>query len=161
MQHFLVQLQETSFAIWIRESESLLAYPAVLFMHTLGMTLLAGISAFIDLRILGMAPEIPLPSIQRAVPYMWSGFWINAATGVALFVHNATTHAVNPVFYVKLAFIATGITICMIQGRLVRDPLAEKRPVANARILACISILCWLGAITSGRLLAYIHPDIL
>src|SRR5262245_2718115 len=99
MMDFLARLEESGFGTWVRESNSLLAYPAILFLHTLGMGLLAGISGLIDLRILGFASEIPLDSMQRYVPYMWGGFWLNAVTGVILFIPDATVKAVSPVFY--------------------------------------------------------------
>jgi len=160
MMDVLVQLEESGFGTWVRESNSLLAYPSILFLHTLGMGLLAGVSGLIDLRILGVGSEIPLESMQKYVPYMWAGFWLNAATGIALFIPDATTKAVSPVFYTKIGFVITAMVLTsLIKTRVFRDPLLDKRPVPmNGRLLALASIFCWLGAITAGRLLAYVGP---
>ena len=91
---------------------------------------------------------------------MWAGFWVNAATGLALFIPDATTKAISPVFYTKLGFIAIAIVLTsLIKTRVFRDPFLDKRPVPmNAKLFALGSILCWLGAITAGRLLAYVGP---
>jgi hypothetical protein len=160
MMDLLVQLEESGFGTWVRESNSLFAYPAILFLHTLGMALLAGVSGLIDLRILGVGSEIPLDSIQKFVPYMWAGFWLNAATGMALFIPDASVKAISPVFYTKLVFIVIAMVLtAQIKTRIFHDPLASKRPVSmNNRLMALASILCWLGAITAGRLLAYVGP---
>ena len=42
---FLNWLETLSYSIWVRESPSLWAFPALLFVHTLGMSLVAGGSA--------------------------------------------------------------------------------------------------------------------
>ena len=162
MMDFLAWLEQSGFATWARESNSLFAYPSILFLHTVGMGLVAGISALIDLRILGCADEIPLTGMQRLLPYMWAGFWLNTATGIVLFILDATTKAINPVFYTKMEFIAMAVVLCVIQGRGFRDPLVDKRPVdVNGKIIAFASIMCWMAAITAGRLLAYLGPGVI
>lgn len=160
MMDFLVQLEETGFGTWVRESPSLLAFPGILLLHTLGMGVVAGISTFIDLRILGMAGEMPLQGMQRYFPYMWVGCWINLVTGIALFIADATIKAASPVFWVKIGFVAMAVIIAfMIKRAVFRD---VKKPIEmNAKIFAFASIFCWLGAITCGRLLAYLGSGII
>lgn len=161
MMDFLAQLEQSGFPTWVRESNSLLAYPGVLFLHTLGMGFVAGISGLIDLRILGCAPEVPLADVRKVLPYMWAGFWINLVTGIVLFALDATTKSISPVFYIKLVFIGIAVWICMVQRGIFRDPLLDKGPIdMNGKILAFASILCWIGAISAGRLLAYVGPGV-
>ena len=163
MMQFLSAIEQSGFSVWVRESNSLLAYPGVLFLHTLGMGVVAGISALIALRILGCAPDVPLADLQKLYPYMWAGFYLNTATGIVLFAIDATTKIIDPVFYIKLAFIAAAIVLMYrINREVFSDPLLEKRPVQmNGRILAFASIVCWMGAITAGRLLAYVGPGVI
>jgi hypothetical protein len=161
MMEILAQLEQSGFATWVRESNSLLAYPSVLFFHTVGMAFVAGISALIDLRILGVADEMPLGHMRKFLPYMWAGFGVNAATGLVLFILDATTKIISPVFFTKLAFIGLALAVCVIQRKLFRDPHVDKRPMdTNTKLLAVASILCWMGAITAGRLLAYLGPGV-
>jgi len=161
MMDLLTQLENSGFSTWVRESNSLLAYPLVLFLHTVGMGLLAGISGLVDLRILGLAPEIPMDSMERLLPIMWGGFWLNTITGITLFCPDATVKAISPVFYTKLVFVALAMLLTVsIKKNVFRDPLADKRPTSmNNKALALASIICWLGAITAGRLLAYVGPS--
>jgi hypothetical protein len=161
MMNFLDAVEQSGFSTWVRESNSLLAYPSVLFLHTVGMGFVAGISALIDLRLLGCASEVPLGAIKKVLPYMWAGFWLNLVTGIVLFMLDATTKSVSPVFWTKLAFIGVAVALCMNQRKIFSDPLADKRPIdMNGKIIAFVSIVCWIGAITAGRLLAYVGPGV-
>jgi hypothetical protein len=161
MMELLTSLENSGFATWVRESNSLLAYPSVLFLHTVGMGFVAGISALIDLRILGIASELALTDLKKVLPFMWAGFWLNLATGLVLFSLDATTKSISPVFYTKLAFIGIAVAVCVTQRKIFSDPLAGKRPLdTNTKILAFASIVCWLGAVTAGRLLAYVGPGV-
>ena len=57
---FIIQLQHSAVMDWVRESGSLLGYPAILFLHTIGLATVAGLNGAIDLRLLGVASRIPL-----------------------------------------------------------------------------------------------------
>jgi hypothetical protein len=77
-----------------------------------------------------------------------------------LLIADATTKLTNADFYAKMVFIALAlINLQMIRKRVFRDPLIDKKPPSgNVKLLAVISMILWLGAITSGRLLAYLGP---
>src|SRR2546427_11482156 len=98
MMQFLAAIEQSGFSVWVRESNSLLAYPGVLFLHTLGMGVVAGISGLIALRILGCAREVPLADVRKMYPYMWAGFILNTFTGIVLFFNDATTKNIDPLF---------------------------------------------------------------
>jgi hypothetical protein len=157
---FLQWVEQTGFATWVRESNSLWAYPTVLFLHTMGLAIVAGVNAGIDFRILGIASEVPLSPLIRWYPIMWAGFIINAISGTALLMADATTKLTNPVFYIKLIFIALAlITMRLLRTKVLQDPLVDQRPLTmNAKILALTSLFLWIGATTTGRLMAYIGP---
>jgi len=160
MMDFFKALEESGFGTWVRTSNSLFAFPGILFCHTLGMALIAGVSGVIILRVLGMASTFPLEAMDRLFPYMWAGFCLNAVSGVMLFIPEASTKGISPVFYTKMAFIAGAIVLMnVIRSRVLRKPAAYKAALGmNVKILAWAALLCWLGAITSGRLLAYVGP---
>ena len=157
---FFARLEQTGFSTWVRESSSIFAFPSILLLHTIGMGIVVGINAGIDLRILGIAPALPLAPMEKFLPILWVGFWVNAVTGVVLVVVDATTKLSNPDFYVKMVFIALAIiNLRMLRNRVFRDPLIDKEPLStNAKILAVTSLIFWLGAITAGRLMAYVGP---
>ena len=65
---FLEWLESLSFAVWVRESPSLLAFPALLFIHTLGMALLAGGSALLTTSCASDPAPAPSARPQAAAP---------------------------------------------------------------------------------------------
>ena len=97
---FLVRIEESGFCQWVREADSLFAFPGILLLHTIGMGLVVGINATFDLRILGFAPAVRLRAIEKFFPVMWIGFWTNAITGTILLAVNVTKLTRNPDFYV-------------------------------------------------------------
>ena len=157
---FLQWLEQSGLATWVRESSSIWAYPAILFLHTMGLAIVVGLNATMDVRILGLAKEVPLSPMRRFFPIMWAGFVINALSGSALLIADASTKLANPVFYVKLVFIALAVVnMQLLKHRIFLDPLVDKKPLApNAKILALTSLIFWIGATTAGRLMAYIGP---
>src|SRR5262245_23244687 len=160
MMQVLASIENTAFASWVRESSSLLAYPAILFMHTVGLGFLVGLNAAIDFRILGFAARMPLAPMVRFYRVMWIAFWINALSGTALLAADATTKLTNPVFYVKLGFITLAVVnMMLIRRRVFGNPSLDLSPVsASAKVLAVLSLVWWTGAITAGRLMAYFGP---
>jgi hypothetical protein len=158
---FLTAIEQSGFCTWVRESGSMWAYPLILFLHTVGLGFVVGTCMVVDLRLLGYAPRIPLKPIERFFPYLWAGFWISAISGTILLAADATTKVISTIFYVKMAFIILGV--CLIPT-LRRSVLGDGSGRAGAsasmkgKIVAAISLACWAGAITAGRLQAYLGP---
>ena len=163
MDPFFLWLESTPFSVWIRESTSVWAYPAILSAHAIGMGLAAGINAAIALHLLGVGRGIPTRELKRFIPIMWLGFWMNAASGVLLLIAYPTKALTNPVFYLKMSLIALAIWILtVINRRIFRDPIrGNDGPSPGPGFLAVASLACWAGAITSGRLLAYTYTRLL
>jgi hypothetical protein len=156
----LAPLEHSAFSAWVRESGSMFAYPGILFLHTIGLGLLVGTNTAISLRILGVAKGVALAPMARFLPLMWAGFWINAASGSILLVADASTKLANPAFVYKMGCIALGVIAAVLTRRTVFRPAAPDAPVpAAARWLALASLLFWTGAITAGRLMAYVGQD--
>ncbi len=155
---FLQYLESSGFSQWVKQSGSLFAFPGILLLHTYGMGIMVGVIAGIDLRILGFAPALPVAPLQKFLPLVWIAFWVNAVTGTMLLVADATSKMTNPDFGVKMLFIVLAVvTQRLIQTRVFGDPDVDRKPFApNAKMLAAASLVCWLGAITAGRLLAYV-----
>jgi len=155
----MVWLEASRLAVWTRESGSIWSYPTILTLHTVGLGVVVGASAVVDFRLLGFAPRIPLPSLDPLFRFIWWAFALNAATGVVLFVSEATDKSRQPVFYLKLALIGLALWNTMLVRRAVRSsPSAELRPgqVRPGRRLAAASLCLWSGAIVAGRLMAYL-----
>jgi hypothetical protein len=147
---FLTQLEQSGLATWIRESGVLYGYPLILFLHTLGLSTVVGLSSAIDLRLLGIAPGIPLASLQKTFGLLWAGLALTALTGTLLFVSDAVKHASNPAFYVKLLFVVLAVVaLVVVRNRVFGGG-------QRARLLAAASLGCWFIALSAGRLMAYV-----
>ena len=156
---FLQSLQQSAFSKWVSESGSLLGYPTILFLHTMGLGLVAGLSGAVNLRLLGFAPGVPVAPLARLFPAMWLGFAVSAASGLALLVADPVTKLSQVIFYVKVLFVALAVVnMQMLWTRVFRQPAAAPAPLpAGARTLAMTSMFFWLAATVSGRLIAYIY----
>jgi hypothetical protein len=159
---FLAWVESTTLSQWIVGSPSMFAFPGILVLHAIGMGFAVGVSAALDLRILGVAARIPLIEMRRFLPFLWAGFWLNAASGVLLLIGYPTKALTNPVFYLKLTLIAVAMALLV---RISRGAFDTERVTAThdsdlsprLRKLAIASLVCWTGAITAGRLLAYTY----
>ena len=162
MIELLANVERTALSVWVRESPSLLAFPFILFLHTLGLAMLAGLNVGIDARLLGRRklPPFELPNIYRV---MWLGFGINALSGVVLLAAYPAKALTNWVFFAKLLFIAIALWVLQqLKGELaVAGGTAERDVSARARRLALASLLLWTATIFAGRLLAYTHHILL
>jgi hypothetical protein len=157
MMELLASLENSAFSEWLRSSPSLLAYPAVLTLHTLGLGILVGTCWLLDLRILGFAPAIPLSALTRSFRVMWLGFWVNTVSGVLLFATEATGKGATMLFLGKLCLIAIGVaTIPLIRTAVYGDGTMGASITPRARRLAVLSLGIWVAAIAAGRLMAYI-----
>jgi len=155
MTALLAGIEQSAFSVWVRESGSVWSYPSIIFLHTVGLALLVGLNVAIDLRLLGVARDVPLAPLARFFRIMWAGFWMNVISGTVLLASDATTTLRHPAFYVKIAFIAAAVTILIRTERLLSlDDLDGPLPPA-ARRLAWASLACWMGVIIAGRLMTY------
>jgi hypothetical protein len=157
MMDLFVWLEQTGIGTFVRESISLWGYPTILFLHTLGLAIVFGLTFGVNLRILGVGSFIPLGPLQKFNSLVWAGFFINAVSGVLLFVGKATTMGFHPLFWVKIVLIGLGLMAQQFINRKVfRDPLLDKTPIpAHGRGWAVASLCFWTGAIVAGRWMAY------
>jgi hypothetical protein len=160
MMDFLGSLERMKFSNWVMQSNSIWSFPTFLFLHTLGMSIVAGLSAMIDLVLLGFWPKMPIKPLERLYPLMWAGFWINLATGTVMLIADATAKLSNWDFYVKMGFVISGVILLRVMRRKIfGDPTLDQGPVSSgAKGLAWASLFCWFGAICAGRLLGYLGP---
>jgi hypothetical protein len=152
-------VEESGISTWIRDSPSPFAYWLILSFHAIGMGLLVGASAVIDLRILGVARDLPLAPLKSLYRVIWTGFWIQIVSGVLLLIAYPTKALTNPDFYIKLTLIGIAVVVMQIlKKRVFSDAtLSESDMAAKGRALAVWSLILWVGAVTAGRLLAYTY----
>ena len=153
----LAWLESTSIAVWLGESPSVWAMPAVLTLHTTGMAILVGASWVLDLRLLGLNKHVPLSNYRWVFRAVAISLVVNVITGVLLFMKNATGWGTALPFFVKMLFVvASAATILPIRKYVLNSGTGNEEVASNVRMLAIASIVAWSAAVTAGRLLAYL-----
>ena len=152
-------IEESGISTWIRDSPSILAFWFILSFHAVGMGLLVGASVVIDLRILGVARNLPLAPLKGLYGIIWTGFWIQVVSGTLLLIAYPTKGLTNPDFYIKLTLIALAVIVMQkMKNRVFGDSsLSDADMMKKGKALAMLSLVFWVGAVTAGRLLAYTY----
>jgi hypothetical protein len=155
----LAWLEASRLAVWLGESPSVWAYPTVLTLHAAGMAVLVGACWVLDLRLLGVNRSVPLSAYRWVFPVMAIGLPVNVITGILLFIKNATKWGTALPFLVKMALVIASVAMLLpLRSHVLRNGAghADNNVNGNLRLLAIASILAWTGAVTAGRLLAYL-----
>jgi len=130
-------------------------YPLANLAHLLGVALLFGAAAALDLRLLGFWPGTPLPALARAtVPVAGAGLALALLTGPALLAVRATEYVENPFLWMKLGAVALGLAnlAALHRSAAWRGGAGSGRRLALA---GAASLAAWLSAVSAGRMIAY------
>ena len=156
MASYLEWLQDLPLSMWIAGSESLLSFPLILFLHSLGMGLSAGSAFVVCMRLVGVGRPLPVSSLRVLFKIFWGGFFLNLVTGSLLFAAHATTTGYIPMYYIKLALIAAGMVLSLPIRKFVDGETSDGAIPSHVKGLAALSLLVWVAVITTGRLIAYV-----
>ncbi len=125
-------------------------------VHFIGLALLMGVVAVVDLRILGFAKQVPARPLLRLVPWGLAGFGLNVLTGVLAFIGMPNTYTYDIAFWLKImailllglnaaAFYLTGVF------QSVEGLKAGENATPFAKFIAATSFGLWLAVIVLGR----------
>ena len=111
---YLAWFEATSFSTWMRESGP--AFFFSLILHSLAMGFAVGVHVAADLRILGIAPRVPLSLMRRFSSVLWVSLFVILVSGVLLLAAYPAKALTNPVFYLKLAAVAASTADYPVAG---------------------------------------------
>lgn len=125
------------------------------------MGLVVGINIAVNLRLLGVSPRLPIAPLARLYPLHWAGALLIFLSGLALLLAYPAKALTNPLFYLKLITLCSGLVIARsFQLQIARQP--QLPPYGNhTRMVAAIALVLWLSTISAGRFLAYTHSMLL
>jgi hypothetical protein len=165
MESVFIWLERSALSLWVRGEMdgATMVFPVIICLHALGMGFLAGIASMLNLRILGVAAQVPLARLAAFLPVAWLALVVNVVSGVLLLIGYPTKALTNPVFYIKMACIAVALWALFY---LRRHVLLAPQPALAAgsgrvRLLAALATFLWVAAIVTGRLLAYTHTRLM
>jgi hypothetical protein len=141
--------------------EWLWLYPIVEIAHISGFAILVGSVVMFDLRVLGMAKQVPLRALSRfLLPWSWASLLLVVPSGMLMFSAHAADFLGNPAFKLKMALlVAALLNTAFFHTGPYQGVAAWDRDAAaplSARLSAALSILIWFSVISCGRLLAYL-----
>lgn len=137
-------------------------WPIAESIHFFGLCLLLGTVGVFDLRLLGLAKDIPLVALHRLVPIGVAGYLLNVTTGIMFITTAPDQYLYNPAVQSKfLLMLLAGLNMLMFYATTAAaaraTPVLARVP-GRARVIAAISLTCWLGVIICGRLITYYRP---
>lgn len=149
-----------STALGLAMRKSIWLYPAVETVHIIGLAILVGSIAVLDLRLMGLSRSLPVRKLARhTLPWTIGSFALILPSGLMMFAAHATDFIASPVFALKMGLIfAAIINAAVFHTSVFRSAAAwdvDVMPPAAARASAALSLLLWLTVIACGRLLAY------
>jgi hypothetical protein len=142
-------------------SSGVWTYGVVNLTHILGVSSLFGAILVLDLRLLGFWRNVPLASLTRpTIPIAATGFLVAATSGLCMLATNGTEYVGNPFLYIKFPAIGLGLlNVAALEfspawnARKTRD-LSPKEQ-SQLKLVGGFSLVCWLTAITAGRMIGY------
>ena len=154
MDETLAAIQASAVSQAIRYSQW--RYAAVNTGHILGIALLVGAILPMDLRLLGAwRRRIAHTELARILlPVAAAGLTLAAMAGVLLFVVRAKDYGVHPVFQLKMPLVLLGAAAA-ITAHARAGLWLERMTPSQARLHGTLSLLCWVGALICGRLIAF------
>jgi hypothetical protein len=153
MEAFLAGIESTAVAEYLRHARW--GYAAVNAAHIAGIALLVGAVVPLDLRLLGLWRGVPRESLVRVlVPVAAVGLAIAVAAGLLLFSVRSRHYAGIGFLQAKLFLVLTGAAAALML-HAAHGFLLESASSARLRAHAILSLVCWLGALLCGRLIAF------
>jgi Family of unknown function (DUF6644) len=156
---FLESLESSGLASWIRES--LYAFPLIESCHVIGLTMVFGTIAVVDLRLLGFAwVQRPFTRVAKDIfRWTWIAFALTVTTGLLMFITNARIYYGNAQFRAKMLFIGlSGLNMLIFElttGRHVRRWDTNKSAPTAGRLAGALSLLLWISVIFLGRWIGF------
>jgi hypothetical protein len=155
----LGSVESSNAATTIRNS--LYLFPLIESFHVIGLSMVFGTIAIIDLRLLGVAStRRPFTRVASDIlKWTWVAFGLTVTTGLLMFITNADVYYHNLFFRSKMALLAlAGINMLMFEltaGRSVhRWDKDQSAPLAG-KTVAAVSLLLWITIIFMGRWIGF------
>lgn len=153
MDTVLAAFESTPVAQYLRSARW--SYAVLNGTHILAVATLVGAILALNVRLLGFRREVAVdPLASVLIPVVVAGLILAVASGVLLFSVRATEYAGNPFLQLKLGLVVIGVVYAaQWQLRYGRSMARTTRAMQIRH--GALSTLCWVGALFSGRLIAF------
>lgn len=154
----IVFLKGTALAHWVVNTPWV--WPTAEALHFLGLALLVGTIAPLDVRLLGFMKSVPIAALKTLVPWAVAGFVINLVTGMLFFVAAPDQYMHNLSWWFKVLFLAiAGVNMLLFettqQSRIQAMEPGDDTPAA-CKAIGGVSLVSWLMVVYWGRMLPFL-----
>ena len=157
-QSLVAFLKATALSHWIVESTW--AWPLAEALYFIGLSLLVGMIAPLDIRLMGFMRDVPIASFRRLVPWAVAGFLINLVTGLVFFVGAPDQYMSNTSWWLKLLFLLiAGVNILVFKaiGEARMQAMGpEGNTPAVLKTMGVVSLVSWFMVLYWDRMLAFL-----
>ena len=131
--------------------------PIVQTLHILSIVVIVASTFFVLLRIVGLAtPSQQLSEmVPRLMPWTWCALPTLLLTGSIFVLARPQRYFLNPVFGIKVVAIVVAITLTVYIVRKLKNS-SYSAPGFILKVLASLTLLCWVLIIFAGRWVAYV-----
>nr|WP_257098716.1 hypothetical protein [Pseudovibrio flavus] len=135
-------------------------YPAANTVHIIGLAMLFGAVAPLDLRMMGFWRAVPLADLARVLTRVaFFGAVLAILSGVLLLSVNARVYVQSPIFWAKAGFflfaLLNAILLRFVPAWRYLDRVDSRGTIARFRWAGFFSLVAWLGVISCGRIYGY------
>ena len=146
-------IENSAFTDWFLLS--MWGFPTFIAIHSVGMAIAAGLGLVLSLRYFGFRDQFSSSVLGTLFRVAWVGFFVNLITGLALLASRISEYLFDSTFLIKMAFVFVAFASTYALHRDFR--LFDRRPEKWAmQAFAFVTVIAWVGAITTGRWIAYL-----
>ncbi len=160
MDALLVLLEGSALGVLVRQA-GVWSYALINLGHVAGVAMLFGAVLLLDLRLIGVWPQVPLAALSIPADRLaQTGFAVAVTSGICMLATNGTEYVGNPFLRVKFVAIGAGLLNVLALKRLpawkqhraraLEGPERRRLAVAGA-----VSLVCWSVALGCGRMVGY------
>ncbi len=158
IESFSVWLDKTPLSLQIKEAGWFV--PAVQTVHIAAICVVIGSSLLMDLRLLGVAKDVPISVyVRRYSPWIGISIAVLLLSGITLIIGEPGRTLGNWVFWTKMALVTLGALLTAVfavpvaQDEIYWDS-GRRRQAAT--LIATLSLAVWVAVIVCGRWIAYV-----
>lgn len=150
-------IANTDYATWVRQSWG---WALALTFHAFGTAIVVGLIFIITLRLLGFFRSIPYTSLNRLLPVIWIGFFVQVLSGATLWASKPARYLADGMFQWKFTFVvfAAVVTLFFHQMLNCETPNWQASGAVSVRgtRFVLLTALLWAAVLVAGRLTAYL-----
>lgn len=135
-------------------------FPAAETVHFIALCFFLGSMLVIDLRLLGFARSISIPAALRLVPVALAAFVFILMSGIVFVSSDPMNYISNWGFLTKMGLILVGginaLWFTLREQRHLLSLPEGGETAISTKVVAGLSLSCWIAVIAFGRLLPYL-----